>query len=95
MTTMLYEKETLVPCLLTNTDINNDDVDVKFHVINGAWDGTFTKGKVLIHHPDCGNKWCSDEFKCYKFGEDDGINDMYYSDVFVYFKELVKRGVIK
>ena len=48
MTTMLYEKETLVPCLLTNTDINNDDVDVKFHVINGAWDGTFTKGKVLI-----------------------------------------------
>ena len=95
MTTMLYEKETLVPCLLTNKNINNDDIDVKFHVINGAWDGTFTKGRVLIHHPDCGSKWCSDEFKCYTFNEDDGINDMYYSDVFVYFKELVKRGVIK
>ena len=95
MTTMLYEKETLVPCLLTNTDINNDDVDVKFHVINGAWDGTFAKGRVLIRHPDCGNKWCSDEFKCYTFTEDDGINDMYYSDVFVYFKGLVKKGVIE
>ena len=95
MTTMLYEKETLVPCLLTNTDINNDDVDVKFHVINGARDGTFTKGRVLIHHPDYGSKWCSDEFKCYTFNEDDGINDMYYSDVFVYFRELVKKGVIK
>ena len=94
MTTMLYEKETLVPCLLTNTDINNDDVDVKFHVINGAWDGTFTKGKVLIHHPDYGSKWSGDEFKCYTFTEDDCINDMYHSDVFGYFKELVERGVI-
>ena len=89
------KKETLTPLLLTNKNINNDDVDVKFHVINGAWDGTFTKGKVLIHHPDCGNKWCSDEFKCYTFTEDDGINDMYYSDVFVYFKGLVKKGVIE
>ena len=95
MTTMLYEKKTLVPCLLTNTDINNGDVDVKFHVINGAWDGTFTKGRVLIHHHNRGSKWCSVKFKCYTFNEDDGINDMYYSDVFVYFKELVKKGVIK
>ena len=94
MTTMLYEKETLTPLLLTNKNINNDDVDIKFHVINGAWDGIFTKGKVLIHHHAYGNKWCSDEFKCYTFTEDDNINDMYYSDVFVYFKELVKKGVI-
>ena len=94
MTTMLYEKETLTPLLLTNKNINNDDVDVRFHVINGAWDGTFTKGKVLIHC-DYENKWCSDEFKCYTFTEDDGIDDMYFSDVFVYFKGLVKKGVIK
>ena len=94
MTTMLYEKETLVPCLLTNTDINNDDVDVKFYVINGAWDGTFTKGRVLIHHPDYGSKDYNCEFKCYIFNEDDDINSMYYSDVFVYFKELVKKGVV-
>ena len=41
MTTMLYEKETLEPCFLTSTNIKNDDVDVKFFVINGAWEGTF------------------------------------------------------
>ena len=62
---MLYEKETLAPCLLTNNNINNDDVDVKFHVINGAWGGTFTKGRVLINHLDHGSKWSSDEVKCY------------------------------
>ena len=95
MTTMLYEKETLVPCLLTNKNINNDNVDVKFHVINGAWDGTFTKGKVLIHHPEYGNRDYGCEFECYIFNESDDINGMDYSDVFVYFKWLVEKGLIK
>ena len=95
MTTMLYDKGTLEPRLLTNTDINNNDVDVKFYVINGAWEGTFTKGKVLIHHPEYGNRDYGCEFKCYIFNESDGMRGMDYSDVFVYFKDLVEKGVIK
>lgn len=94
MTTMLYVKETLEPSLLTNTDISNDDVGVKFNVINGAWDGTFTKGRVLIHHYDYGSRDCGCEFKCYKFSENDGINGMNYNDVFVYFKKLVENGLV-
>lgn len=81
MTTMLYDKETLEPRLLTNTDINNDDVDVKFYVINGAWECTFSKGKVLIHHPDYGNRDYDCEFKCYIFNDSDEINGMDYNDV--------------
>ena len=38
--------------------------------------------------------WHSREYKPFNVSLD-GINDMYYSDVFVYFKELVKRWVIK
>ena len=92
---MLYEKGALEPCLLTGANINNDDKDVNFHVINGAWDGTFNKGKVLIHHPDYGSRDYGCEFKCYIFSEDDDINGMYYSDVFVYFRKLVEKGVVK
>ena len=94
MTTMLYEKETLEPCLLTSTDIKNDDVDVKFFVINGVWEGTFTKGKVLIHQPDYGSKWSSSEYNCYTFTQED-IDRMDCVSAFIYFKDLVEKGLIK
>ena len=94
MTTMLYEKETLEPCFLTSTNIKNDDVDVKFFVINGAWGGTFTKGKVLIHLPDYGIKWSSSEYNCYTFTQED-IDRMSYESAFICFKDLVEEGLIK
>lgn len=94
MTTMLYDKETLEPCLLTSTLINNDDVDIKFYVINGAWYGTFSKGKVLIHHPDYGSKWSSGEYNCYTFNQED-MKGVEYESAFIYFKGLVEKGVIK
>ena len=94
MTTMLYEKETLEPCFLTSTNIKNDDVDVKFFVINGAWEGTFTKGKVLIHHPNCRIKWSSIEYNCYTFTQE-YTDRMSYESAFIYFKDLVEEGLIK
>ena len=94
MTTMLYEKETLEPCFLTSTNIKNDDVDVKFFVINGGWEGTFTKGKVLIRHPDYGIKCSSGEYNCYIFTQED-IDRMSYESAFICFKDLVEEGLIK
>lgn len=97
MTTMLYDKETLEPRLLTGKSINDNDVNIKFHVINGAWDGTFNEGRVTIHHHEYNDRDYGCEFKCYKFSnnydkEQDGWD---YNDYFVEFRRLVEIGEIQ
>lgn len=39
------------PSLLVNVKENYDPNHFDFYVVNGAWDGTFYKGHITIHHP--------------------------------------------
>lgn len=39
------------PSLLVDVEDNYDPTHFKFHVINGAWEGTFYNGYVTVHHP--------------------------------------------
>lgn len=92
MGTLLYCSESLLPALATNVDINDNDTNKRFHVINGAWDGTFNNGTVTIHNPFDKDKIANEKFKCYHFENDKNIS---HQTRFIEFEKLVADGKIK
>ena len=91
MATMLYIKETLEPHLFVAQDIDENDKNKNFYVINGAWDGIFNQGKVTVENSTLGDYELDYDYKCYIFEKDD-IDGMEYNDVFVYFRDLIENG---
>lgn len=91
MATMLYIKETLEPHLFVSQDINDNDKNKNFYVINGAWDGIFNQGKITVKHPTLGDHELDYDYKCYIFGKGD-IVGMGYNGVFAYFRDLIEKG---
>lgn len=109
MLTMLYDAETLKPQLLISEDIKNGDVGKKFWVINGAWDGTFNDGNIVIHSMDDEDHIPSTVYKCYKFKSKppeeyfelyesyypkDFYDGVAYEPWFAHFRDLVAKGEI-
>ena len=92
MGTLLYCSESLLPAFITNEDINDNDTNKSFYVINGEWDGTFNNGSVTIHNPFDKDKIADSKFKCYHFEYDKNIS---HQTRFIEFEKLVSDGIIK